>query len=179
MAAVFNPLLNDVNCRVDTVDKTGTFAGVSFVYSGGGDTLYPDALTDKNDPLLDVSTFISEGNVTINERPRVRLNEEDLLTWANGPDDTLMATGGIDVLVRRGKKDQILSEWETIDGDSVYGWIEYIPDLDPYSSEVLEGGLKVEFVSDDLGADECKIIVEGEATISAFALLINGTIKVD
>jgi hypothetical protein len=85
-----------------------------------------------------------------------------------------MATGGIDVLVRRGKKDQILSEWETIDGDSVYGWVEYIPDLDPYSPEVLEGGLKVE-----LGVDECKIIVEGEATISAFYLTINGTIKVD
>jgi hypothetical protein len=84
MAAVFNPLLNDVNCRVDTVDKDGIFAGVPFKYAGGDDTLYPDALTDKNDPLLDVSTFFSEGNVTINERPRVRLNEDDELNWANG-----------------------------------------------------------------------------------------------
>ena len=27
MAAVFNPLLNDVSCRVDTVDRDGVFAG--------------------------------------------------------------------------------------------------------------------------------------------------------
>ena len=181
MAAVFNPLLNDVNCRVDTVDVGSTFAGVPFVYSGGDDTLYPDALTDKNDPLLDVSTFLSEGNVTIQERPRIRLKEEDILIWANGPEETFMATGEVEVLGRRGQNDVVISTWVTEDEDEVYGWIEYIPDVeDPFDpDEILEGYVKAEFVTDDLYVGECEIEIEAEALISPYVLDIVGTLKIE
>lgn len=180
MSAVFNPNDDpDVNCRVDTLDVGNTFNGVPFTYSSGDGTYYPEALTDKNSPLLDVTTFLSEGNVTITTKPRVQLGEEDHLDWGTGPDGTFMASGWINVTKRQGSIDQIISEWITEDEGDEAGWVEYIPDLDLFSEEELEGWMDVEVISDDLGVDECEIKVEADATITALALELEGELEIE
>jgi hypothetical protein len=140
-------LQNNVNCQVNTTDDVNTFDGQDLNYSSGSGNYYPDAVIDKDEYMLCISSSLSAGNISLGQQD---FEEADALVFED-EDDEIEAEGTLSILYRTGsgqKSQEEISLWE-MDEDVV------IPEL----GTMLEDAIEYEAVTDDIG--ECKITIKG------------------
>lgn len=166
VSAVFNPAKNNVLCQVSSEDIENTLYGVPFTYSGGKDNLYPDAVIDKDEALVCITTASSAGNITIEEPPRPRLEEVNNLAFTEA-EGVISAGGSLTISERKGKN-------PTSEGWSI---VETI--LMPAENAGEPDGFSFTASRDGGG---CTIQVDGGilngADLSPFWLTIDGTMSV-
>ncbi|MEA3277892.1 MAG: hypothetical protein U9Q81_21930 [Pseudomonadota bacterium] len=163
---------NNVNCQVATTDAANSFDGVPFSYSAGRGNGYPDAIIDRDEHLLCITTSLSAGNITIEGPPRARLAERNRLTFSED-EVGIGADGWLAIGLRKGQEELDISVWDMAEGI-------VMPPLD----QVQEDGFALMAETDDLGG--CKIEVEAGVENLEFptgeetgGLTIFGTLKVE
>jgi hypothetical protein len=114
VSAVFNPAKNNVLCQVSSEDVDNFLYGIPFTYSGGRDNLYPDAVIDKDEPLVCINTASSAGNITIEEPPRPRLEEVNSLTFTEAVGVISVEDGSMTISERKGKNPRS-EEWTIVE----------------------------------------------------------------
>lgn len=168
-------LTRDVLCEVQTVDTQNIFLGTEFTYASGQDNIFPDAQTDQDSPNLQVSTLESRGTITLADSPRDQLAEMDLLEFFV-VEEEIRADGFINVLERRGNTVNVLSTWEIEDEDDMPLWIQETDGIEP---GFFEEGFKAEFITDQLGVDECEIEIEADIAVDDSALTMSGSVELE
>ncbi len=166
----------DVLCEVQTQDINNTFLGTEFTYASGQDNIFPDAQTEPDSPNLSVSTLLSRGTITlVDAPPRVRLAEDDRLEFFE-VDDEIRADGWVNVLERRGNRVDILSTWQIEPEDGMPLWIQKSDGFEP---DYILDGFKAEFITDELGVDECVIEIETDIEVTNVTLTMTGKVEVE
>ena len=87
-------LKNNVNCQVNTTDDENTFDGQELNYSAGSGNYYPDAVIDKDDYLLCISSSLSAGNISLDKQD---FEETDSLSF-DDEDDAIETEGILSIL---------------------------------------------------------------------------------
>ena len=167
-----NELTRDVLCEVQTVDTQNTFLGIEFTYASGQDNIFPNAQTQDSPNLL-VTTLDSRGTITLADSPRVQLAEMDLLEFFE-LDDEIRADGYINVLVQRGNNIEVPDTWEIEPEDDLPLWIQK---TDGIEAGFFEEGFKAEFITPNLGFDECEIDIEADIFVDDSGLTISGDLE--
>ena len=165
VSAVFNPAKNNVLCQVSSEDVENTLYGVPFTYSGGKDNLYPEAVIDKDEALVCITTASSAGNITFEEPPKPRLEEVNSLDFTEA-EGVISTFGSLTISERKGKN-PASEEW-TIDE-----WI-----VMPAENATQPDG----FLFTASKSDGCTITVSGNisngADLSPFWFSIDGVMNV-
>ena len=167
-------LTRDVLCQVQTEGTQNTFLGTEFTYASGQDNIFPEAQTQDSPNLL-VSTFQSRGTITLADSPRVQLAEMDELEFFE-LDDEIRADGYINVLDRSGNRLDILSTWIIEPEDDLPLWIQKFDGIEP---GYFEEGFKAEFITDELGFDECEIDIEADVYVYDYELTMTGELEME
>ena len=168
-------LPRDVLCQVQTVDTQNTFLGTEFTYASGQDNIFPNAQTDPDSPNLQVSALESRGTITLADSQQDPLAERDLLEFFE-VEDEIRADGFINVLERRGNRIELLSTWVIEPEDDQPLWIQKTNGIEP---GYFEEGFKAEFITDELGVDECEIDIEADIFVDDSELTITGELEME